>query len=491
LGEGRKKIARTVWGTLPVINKIYNRVPYSIKNILASTYGRRLYRRRYANKYYLDAIDKIIERETWDLEQLSKYQDACLSSLLSVAFRHVPFYRNLLKGGKIGPEEIKGRKDLTVVLPVLDKSFVRQAPEDFIDERLDPRKLNRVYTSGTTGTPLCIYRDERADGLAYAFYEARWRLPYGISKDSRWAMLGGKLIIPQTQRKPPFWVWNAGLNQLYMSSYHLAPEFVESYLEEIKRRRLEYIHGYASSLYTLALFAEKLGIDDIKFKVAISNAEPLYPYQRKKISSSFNCRVVDTYGCTEWCFQGSECSGNRLHLSPDVGFFEVLDASNNPVPEGEIGELVCTGFVNYAQPLIRYKTGDSVRVSYKKCGCGSSFPVLESVEGRCDDLIILEDGRRVGRLDPVFKQEMPIIEAQIIQNDINVFVIKVVPDNAWKSNDEKALRQSFCEFVGNVNVQIEVVKSIPRTKSGKFKAVISFMGGNDKNLSSEKANEGV
>ncbi|MFQ5455966.1 MAG: hypothetical protein ACE5EA_07170, partial [Nitrospirota bacterium] len=81
------------------------------------------------------------------------------------------------------------------------------------------------------------------------------------------------------------------------------------------------------------------GFHDLKFKAAISNAEPLYDYQRELIGKMLNCQVVDTYGCTEWCFQAFECSEGRLHISPDVGIFEVVDSKGKPVPEGEIGEV--------------------------------------------------------------------------------------------------------------------------------------------------------
>lgn len=454
-------------------NKLYYYSPPFIKNIIASAYGRRLYNRRYSNKYFVEALPEIINRQSWTNGQLKEYQDKSINNLIRVAAQYVPYYRELFKTLKLKPGDVQTAEELISILPILEKSEIKSNPGKFVDERLNLEKLNKVYTSGTTGSPLCIYRDYIADGLAYAYTETRWRMPYGVTKDSVWAMIGGKLVVPQEQVKPPFWVWNSGLNQLYMSSYHLSIEFAKDYLYELRRRHLDYIYGYASSLYSLALFAKELGFYDLTFNVTISNAEPLYDYQRELIENMFNCRVVDTYGCTEWCFQAYECLEKKLHVSPDVGLFEVVDSDGKSVHDGEVGEVVCTGFVNLAQPLIRYRVGDSARISKEECNCGSNFPVLQSVEGRNDDLIILKDGRRIGRMDPIFKGQLPIMEAQIIQNNLMDFTIKLIPDKEWDKNKEQILIKNFCDYIGKVNVTIDIVKAIQRTKSGKFKAVVN------------------
>ena len=86
----------------------------------------------------------------------------------------------------------------------------------------------------------------------YALFEARWRGWYGVSRRDRWAILGGQLVAPVSATRPPFWVWNAALSQLYMSSYHLAPELIPAYLDELARRRITYLWGYSSALHALA-----------------------------------------------------------------------------------------------------------------------------------------------------------------------------------------------------------------------------------------------
>ncbi len=454
---------------------IYNAAPYSVKNIIASAYGRKLYKRRYLNRFYIENLPKIADRNLWTIEQIENYQFERIKEILLIAAHHVPYYRDLFKRLKINPEQINSIREFTEQVPILEKQTVKDAPELFLDERQNIKHLNKIYTSGTTGSPLCVYRDEEADGLVYSFSEGRWLLPYGISKDSSWAMIGGKLIVPQKQATPPFWVWNSGMNQLYMSSYHLSEKFMGYYLEELEKRHLDYIYGYASSLYSLALFAQKIKFNNLRFKVAISNAEPLYDHQRILIEKVFRCKVVDTYGCTEFCFQASECAEGKMHVSPDVGLFEVVSSDLSPAGKGEVGNVVCTGFVNLCQPLMRYRTGDSAVMSKYNCDCGSNFQLLQSIEGRNDDLIITADGRRIGRMDPVFKAELPIREAQIVQNSLNDFSVLLVPEQGWNNHHEKELKDSFINYVGEVQLSIEKVDHIARTKAGKFKAVVNKM----------------
>src|SRR5262249_43089394 len=140
----------------------------------------------------------------------------------------------------------------------------------------------------------------------YALMEARWRRWYGVSRHDRWAILGGQLVTPVAQRRPPFWVWNAALRQLYMSSYHLAPHLIPYYLDALRRHRIQYLWGYPSALHALAQEAVRRQRRDLKMTVAIANAEPLFDYQRQTIAEAFQCPVRETYGLAEIVAAASE-----------------------------------------------------------------------------------------------------------------------------------------------------------------------------------------
>jgi phenylacetate-CoA ligase len=138
------------------------------------------------------------------------------------------------------------------------------------------------------------------------------------------------------------------------------------------------------------------------------------------------------------------------------------------------GELIGTGLLNADMPLIRYRVGDrgALAPSETGCPCGRTLPILEAMEGRTDDVLCTPDGRQIGRLDPVFKTDLPVREAQIIQEALRRVRVRYVPAPGFTDADGKSIVERLRERMGDVAVVLEVVSEIPRTSSGKFQAVI-------------------
>jgi phenylacetate-CoA ligase len=357
--------------------------------------------------------------------------------------------------------------------PVLDKDALRAAPQRFVADDRDPRKLFHVHTSGTTGKPVNVWYGRGAAREWYALFEARCRRRYGVSLDSRWANVGGQLVTPTERRRPPFWVWNAALKQLYMSSYHLAPDLIPYYLDALLRYRIEYLCGYTSSLFELAEGALRLGRRDLKMRVALTNAEPVFAYQRQAIEEAFGCPVRETYGMAEMAAGASECEEGRMHLWPEASVVEVF-RDGRPQPPGASGELVSTCLVNEDMPLVRYRLGDTVTLAAagESCACGRTLPLLASIEGRSDDLLYTADGRCIGRLDPVFKADLPVREAQIVQESLDRVRVRYVPAGEFTAEAARSIRERLRERMGEVEVVLEPIGEIPRGANGKFRAVV-------------------
>jgi phenylacetate-CoA ligase len=295
-----------------------------------------------------------------------------------------------------------------------------------------------------------------------------------VTRHDRWAILGGQLVTPIARREPPFWVWNAALNQLYLSSYHLSAASIPAYLAALERHRVRYVWGYTSSLYAMADEALRQGRVAPPMQVVITNAEPVEEYQRDAISRVFGCPVRETYGMAELVAAASECGAGGLHLWPEVGYVEAF-AGSYAVPAGTTGDLVCTSLLNADMPLIRYRVGDrgAVPSAGDACGCGRALPSMPRIEGRVDDVIYLADGRRVGRLDPVFKDRLPVREAQIVQESLGRVRIRYVPAPGFTSEAARSMIDRLRARVGAIEVLLEPVVEIPRGASGKFRAVVS------------------
>lgn len=451
--------------------KVYYRSPLPLRSLAASAYGWRLRLNRYGNETER-LVDEALQRDNWSSEQWTAWQEKQLGPLLHRAATQVPYYRNQWlerrrRGDQASWEYLEN-------WPILKKEAVRANPRAFVADDCDVRRMVRVQTSGTTGKSLALWRSRKTDRAWYALFEARCRRWYGVSRRDRWGILGGKMIVHQSTRQPPFWVWNSGLRQLYMSSYHLAPDLLKHYLEALASYEIDYLYGYTSALHELAQGVLKLGWRDLRMKVAITNAEPLFDYQRRAIQEAFRCEVRQTYGMAEIVTAASECPVGKLHLWPDVAQIEIL-SSASAAANGELaGALISTGLLNPDMPLIRYRVGDGLTLprSSSACACGRSLPQLASVDGRLDDLLFTADGRRIGRLDPVFKSGLPVREAQIVQESLDLIRVRYVPASDYSEHDSRLIIEQLQARMGDVRVIMEPVMKVPRGPNGKFRAVI-------------------
>ncbi len=458
---------------------IYHRLPSRGRNAIASIRG------YYLNWWRYDSltdrlVEEALERESWSSAEWNSWQSEKIAFLLERAATTVPYYRrHWAERRRKG--DLSSWNDLEN-WPILEKSEVRANPKEFIADDKKPSRMFHEHTSGTTGTSLNLWVSRSAVREWYALCEARSRQWYGLSRKDRWAILGGQLVAPVSQRDPPFWVWNAGMNQLYLSSYHLSHDLIPAYLNALVKHKVKYILGYSSAIYALAYEALKLDFKDLRLQVAITNAEPLYEHQREAISLAFNCPVRETYGMAEIVAAGSECEAGTLHQWPEAGIIEV-----NAAVGDEMTDLICTGLINVDMPLIRYRVGDRGKLSTETCRCGRTLPIIDKIEGRSDDVLYTTDGRKVGRLDPIFKSGLPIREAQIIQESLDEIRLVYVPDGNFQKNSLAELSDLIRERLGNVSINFEQVSEIPRTSRGKFRAVICRLS-RDQILSLESGN---
>jgi phenylacetate-CoA ligase len=459
---------------------VYQSLPYPLRVVAASVRGRQHRLRRYDERTSR-RVQEAHERESWSADRWAGWQDERLRPLLAAAAERVPYYRDVWRRRGEGA----GAWGELSRWPVLRKDVLRNDPAAFLVDGTNAADLEELHTSGSTGKPLTLWRSEETSRAWYGLWEARCREWNGVSRHDRWAVLGGQLVASFQQRKPPFWVWNHGLHQLYMSSYHLSPANARHYLDALARHRVRYIVGYASSLHALAIEAIAQGLPAPRLDLVLSNAEPLFAHQRAAIEEAFRCPVRDTYGMAEIAVAGSECREGRMHLWPDVGILEVLRLDEEaPAAPGEVGRLVCTGFVNELMPLIRYEVGDlgAVLPPGTPCACGRTLPVLSRLEGRADDVIVTRDGRRIGRLDPVFKADLHLREAQIVQESLDDLRVLLVVADGFTQGHADELLQRLQDRVGDMRIRIERVSSIPRSANGKFRAVLSRFAKQDREL---------
>ncbi len=453
--------------------KVYHSLPPAARDLVASIRGWQLSRLRYGPESE-GLVQGALERESWDQTQWTNWQGDRLAKVLEFCVTSVPFYREFWSKRE-GTAPAGGWHNLEN-WPILNKETLRAQPEAFVAEKWNSHGLWREHTSGTTGTPLKLWLDRKAIREMYALAEARARRWYGVERGDHWAILGGQQIVPREVETPPFWIWNYPMRQLYLSAYHLEPKLLRHYVGALKKYRIVHILGYTSALAALANYVVETGDRPGDIRVVVTNAEPLLENQRELISRAFDCPVRETYGMSEIVSAASECEAGRLHLWPEVGIVEVLEGVH-PVQRGSVGNLVATGLLNEAMPLIRYEVGDRIALSAddKTCSCGRRLPVVNHIEGRCDDLLIMPNGRQIGRLDPVFKGRLPLREAQIIQETATRVRLKYVPGAGFSNGHLEEIASRLHDRLGDVDLVLERVDQIPRGANGKFRGVINLL----------------
>ena len=445
--------------------KIYYRLPVFLQNISASLKGLQLKKLR-TKGVYKSVKKQILERRSWCYEKYEKFQIRKLNELLNYADSYVVHYRTLFQG------EVPRIKDLSDLskLPILTKSEILKNIEKFQEKGLHSKKYTYVHTTGTTGSPLKILCTQESRQKNYAFFD-EYLESIGIDVTKKHIVIGGRVIVPYESNKGPYWRHSFFQNALLMSSYHLSERSAQEYLNKIKKYCPEYIESYPSSIHFLAQYALLTG-QKLNCKAVVTSAECLSDEQRNDIEAAFSCRVYDQYGSAEMSVFAAQCEKGAYHIRPDYGVVEIVDDVGNPVPEGDYGRVIATGFINKSFPLIRYDIGDVAAIG-AACSCNLKTPVLKSIQGRKDDIVQTPDGRKVGRLSPVLKG-FPIIESQYVQEDKDLIDVYIVPSKDFTEESVGKIKDAVRKRVGQgMMINVKIVDKIKRGKGGKLRSVIS------------------
>lgn len=460
----------------PTIKKIYDLCPVSVQNLVLNGYSLLLDRQRYGGEYkiYQELMD---ECQWYGDSEIFNMQSEKLRFLIKHAYDTVPYYRLQFDKRKLTPADICGPQDLHK-LPLLTRKDIKANFKELISTDIPKKKINYGHTSGTTGTPLEVAYDQHVIYATYAALDRHYQWAgVKLSRNGdRVAVLRGNVIVPLNQNSPPYWRYNRVHNQLLLSSFHLSPMNLSIYLDEIIKFRPAVIDGYPSTLYVFAKFLRNNG-RKLPLEAVISSSETLYDFQRDVIEDSFQCPVSDYYALAERAVFASECDKHEgHHLYMDYGVTEILDHQNEPLGKGKNGRLVGTSLYNFAMPLIRYVTNDMTAIQDKKCSCGRNLQLMDDVTTKAEDSLTLKDGRIISPsvLTHPFKPMESIEASQIIQKEHDQIVIKIVPGTNFAASDtEHLIKEMKLRLGSDVKVNIETVNELERTKSGKFRWVIS------------------
>jgi phenylacetate-CoA ligase len=448
----------------------YFRMPFALKNLAATAYGLGQRVARYGEHYRKHFA--FLERSQWmGPAELREYQEKLIVEFLEAAIREVPFYRE-----RRDYQEFLRHRDITS-LPVLAKATVRKESHALFHPKWRQMGSRLAHTSGTSGQALHFPLTMDCFQREYAFRALHFAWSGSKIPGERAAFCQGHPVAHYDRQQPPFWVRDRVNDFLILSSYHLSARNLPYYAAELDRFEPVMICAYPSSLYLLAQGYKAHGSGKLKLRAAYTTSETLFDYQRSAIAEVFGCKVFDWYGNSEMCANIVECEAGERHLKVEHSLVEILDEHDRAAGPGETGRMVCTGFGNLAFPLVRYDIGDMVTIADSQSAkCGRGGILIKQVLGRVEDYVLTADGRLVGRLDHLFKDSINVVEAQVVQREAGVVILRLVKTGAYGAADENAIREEAALRLGSGTViRFDYVEALPRAANGKTRFIDSSL----------------
>ncbi len=327
------------------------------------------------------------EHECMNVDSLRALQFARLKNLVERVYNTVPFYKEKLDKAGIKPSDIKCLEDISK-LPFTTKTDLRDTyPYGLL--AVPQSEIVEIHmSSGTTGTPVVdAYTakdlDDWAEGMARTLSGAGATHNDTIQNAYGYGLFTGGMGVHHGSRK-------LGATVIPISSGNTQKQLM--LMRDFKSNLFTCTPSYA--MY-MAEQAKEMGVDvkKLSLRAACLGAEPWSEGMRNQIEAAWGIKAYDIYGLTEITGPGVafECEEQYgMHVNEDLWFPEIIDPeTEQPVPDGEKGELVITTITKEGTPLIRYRTRDITFIIKEPCSCGRTTRRIHRLFGRTDDMLII------------------------------------------------------------------------------------------------------
>jgi len=422
------------------------------------------------------AYRRVLRRGSWfdnaTREELRAYQEQALKRMLLFVVDQVPAYRGLRRVVEHYPAWEVLREFPLMEKETLQSDLARFLPRDF--EKIPHYE---VTTGGTSGNQLQIFLEDTSQAVEHAFVHRLWAR-VGYTPRHRKATFRGVSF----RKLPPgvYWQYNPINNELQFSPFAMSERTLPAYIEKLIDYGAPYIHAYPSALDYLARYVLREELTDRLpvVRAAFLVSEGCTREQRDTIERAFRTRVFSFYGHSERAIMAGECEKNETyHSFPDYGICEILREDGTLCREGERGEIVGTGLLSRAMPLVRYRTGDYAVLEPPACECGRVWDRFSRVEGRWkQEMIVGKTGARISLTalnmhGPVFEK---VRRYQYVQEKRGECILRVVVAPDFGEEDRRRIEEAYAAKTGEeLTLRVAVVDNIPLTERGKLQRLVS------------------
>jgi len=451
----------------------YNALPRWLQSALGTAYRHLPQGWRYGARY--GEFKKLAAAgESWSVEEIQNFQLRQLRAVLHHAANHCPYYRRSFLRAGFRPEHLHSPEDLKGC-PLLEKTELQQHLSELVSTAVPASRRLYITTGGSTGVPVGFYLQKGVSRpKEQAFLEALWRRA-GYFEGARLAVIRGQ--VTSSRADGPIASCDATRNWLLLSSYHLTPARLPEYLQALETFKPDFLHAYPSAALQLAEYLEKTSASwRSPLRGLLCGSERMTLPQKRMLERVFNCRAFRWYGHSERVVLAGEGVASELfYFFPHYGLVEF----GPPTPEG-LREVIGTSFHNLVMPLIRYRTGDYVRLAEPAADSSLEhpWPAAVDVVGREQEFLISATGRRISLTafnmhDAVFDE---VYAVQFFQDQPGIAEFRYVPGRHFHGSRLEQIGQRVRQKLGDdFQITFREVKEVDKTPRGKHRWLVSTL----------------
>lgn len=416
------------------------------------------------------------------LDQLERYRNGLLEKLVRHARGTTPFYRKRLDClfRNDGTFDLSRWRDI----PLLTREGAERHQDDL--RSLDvPTELGKVYvvpTTGTTGQPMNVAYNAlaRVAGTAAFRRTMRW---WNLDITSK--SMARVIVYPKDERKAvsyPDGRRNRGMTFSDIRELEMLTP-VRQQVEWLSRNRADYLLTSPVNATALAFAMPPEQARGLGFKAILAHGETVLPLARKVVPERFGAPMIAFYSCQEAGYVATQCpAAPHYHIAMENVLVEVLRDDGTAAPPGEPGQVVLTGFYNYAMPFIRYAIGDVATLGAEPCPCGRTLPIITDVDGRTRNAFQFGDDDsdrsyiwpRMILFD--ISSFVDCREFQLVQLDRRNIELRYVPASG-RPPDQAGLDAYIKRLLHpTANTVAVAVDAIPKGPGGKLTPFVSLVG---------------
>ncbi len=456
--------------TLYPLLKLYEAAPQPVKSLAGRAYRAIPPSLRYGSGYtrfQREAHDV----ESWDAETIQRYQVQALRESM-IAASKAPYYAERFGACGVDPAKFESLEQLADY-PLLTKQDLILHREEMVNPQISANQRLYITTGGSSGVPVGFYLQKGVSRpKEQAYLEAQWSRR-GYREGDRVAVIRGG--VTSSKAKGSISYYDATRNWLILSSYHLTLERLPEYVAALNKFRPQHLHAYPSAALMLARGLEQTGTRlDFDLTSLLCGSEKLTQESQQYLEQAFAAPVFHWYGHSERVvLAGQGRTSNHLYFWPTYGFVEFGAPDANGYRE-----VIGTSFHNHAMPLIRYRTGDFVKLATFP---DAELPMIEveEVMGRDYEFLISATGRQISLTainmhDRIFDG---LLAVQFYQEREGAVEFRYQPGPQWQSSGLEAMRVGLLKKLGDdFALALREVSEVEKTGAGKHRWLITKSG---------------